>query len=382
MKLDELQNLTSLPWSPLPDDVIELLWELHEGEWSDDEKTEVQRKERWLEDETKRASTRDKSPKDDLIYVAIGNARCKDDYLRLVSRYGLPANRDFDYDVLREYEALCEAVYRTGALLAYGEGFGEFEDIDEIVSTEKRFPSHEEDITIPASVDLIVKIPDYRRVIMPNEVRIEDVNEVYWPPMFNPIRYHKWEEPSGRWYARGLEGRAENGMRKYRMIVETRDENRDPYLDGKSLRFFCSALAREVANEQVRDMQLSFYNGELDFYDPLSACDPPVWRLVWVALCMAKGKTIPSICRTCGKLIDRRSERRSKTVSCNEKTRSCTAAFNNNGKRRMVKRREWGRSFIPDEHFSYIAEYRNAVLEILAKQKANPDWPPYTVGAI
>lgn len=96
----------------------------------------------------------------------------------------------------------------------------------------------------------------------------------------------------------------------------------------------------------------------------------------------SKTAGIPSICRTCGKLIDRRSERRSKTVSCNEKTRSCTAAFNNNGKRRMVKRREWGRSFIPDEHFSYIAEYRNAVLEILAKQKANPDWPPYTVGAI
>lgn len=127
-------------------------------------------------------------------------------------------------------------------------------------------------------------------------------------------------------------------------------------------------------------MQLSFYDGELDLYDSLSACDPPVWRLVWVALCMAKGKAIPSICRACGKLIDRRNERRSKTVSCNERTRSCTAAFNNNGKRRMIKRREWGRSFIPDEHFSYIAEYRESVLETLAKQKANPNWPPYTMG--
>lgn len=381
MKLDELQNVMSLPWTPLQDDAIEFLWGLHDGEWDEEEKAETQRRERWLEEEIKRASSGDKSPKNDLIYVAIGNAHRKDDYLRLVSRYGPPANRDFDHDVLREYEALCEAVYRVCAILAYGEGFGEFADVEEVIRIDRRFPSYEEDFTIPASVDLIVRIPDYRRAIMPNEIRVEDINEVYWPPMFNPIRFHMWEDSSVRWYARGLDGGAEDGMRRYRMVVEARDENQEPYLDDESLRFFCSALAREIANDQVRDMQLSFYDGELDLYDPLSACDPPVWRLVWAALCMAKGKTIPSICRTCGKLIDRRSERRSKTVSCNERTRSCTAAFNNNGKQRMIKRREWGRSFIPDEHFSYIAEHRNAVLETLTKQKADQNWPPYSNGS-
>lgn len=376
MRLEDIQNVTSIPWRPIPDDVIEFLWELHEGERDPEGLSEAQRHERWLEEEIERVRKHDKSPKDDLIYVALGNACCRDDYLRLIARYGTPANRDFDYDAVREYEALCEAVYRVGALLAFGEGFGEFEDIEQIVEMEKRHPVHEMDFTLPASVDLIVRIPDYRRAIMPREVRVEDINEVYWPPMFNPVRNYTWRKPMCQWAATGLIDQPDGGMRKYRMTVIADNPNLGPKLDSDTLRYFCRALAIEIANEQVRDMQLTFYEGEVDLFDPLSACDPPIWRLVWLALCMAKGKTVPSICRSCGKLIDRRAERRNKTVSCTERTRSCTAAFNNNGKKRMIKRKEWGRLFLSDELFDYIAEYRDAVHRELASQKTNPDWPP------
>ena len=376
MRLSELQNVTAIEWSTLSNEEVELLWSLHEDEWDPEGLAEVQTRERVLEEELLRAGKNGKYPKDDLIYVALGNACCKDDYLRLVARYGTPANRDLDHNYLQEYEALCEAVYRVGALLAYGEGFGEFEDISEIVEMAERHPDYQTDFTIPASVDLIVRIPDYRRAILPYEIRVEDINDAYWPPMFNPIRFHKWEMLDGAWYTHGVMDHPERGMRQYRMTVQSRSENKLPNLSDAERRFFCAALAREIANEQVRDMQLTFYDGEVDLYDSLSACDPPVWRLVWIALCMAEGKFIPSICRTCGKLIDRRGERRSKTVSCNEKTRTCTAAFNNNGKRRMIKRAEWGRQFKPDEHFSYIADYRDAVLEKLKDQKSNPAWPP------
>lgn len=377
MKLKELKEIQSLPWLPIPDDVIAFMCSLQKLD--PEAVLETQHRERWLEEEVTRASSQVKLIKDELIYVAIGNAQSKDDFLRLVSRYGTPDNRDLDHDVLREYEALCEAVYRVSALLAYGEGFGEFSDVEQIVEVNGRYPSHEGDITVPASIDLIVKIPDYRRVILPNEVRVEDINDVYWPPMFNPVRPHTWKESRGYWYARGLEGRPENGMRKYRLVIETNEEGSKPHLASSELRFFCGALAREVANEQVRDMQLTFYDGEVDLFDPFSDLYPPVWRLVWLALCMANNKTIPGICRACGKLIDRRGERRNKTLSCNNNNHKCTTAFNNNGKRRMIKRMEWGRSFLPDEHFSYISEIRRTVLDGLAEQKANPNWPPETL---
>ena len=376
MKLDELKNITSLPRVRISDEQIEELWALHEDERDEEGLFELKMREHRLAEEIEKASSNASPIKNDLIYVAMGNARCKDDYLRLVARYGPPANRDLDHDVLREYEALCEAVYRVGALLAYGEGFGEFEDVEEIIEVVKKYPSYEEDFTIPASLDIIVRIPDYRRVILPGEIRVEDVNNVYAPPMLNPVRHHKWKEPGGIWHSNGVYGYPEHGMRKYCMAITTEDENRSPYLDTDSLRFFCSAFAREVANEQVRDTQLSFYDGEVDLFDPLGACDPPIWRMVWLALCMARGKSVPSICRTCGKLVDRRSERRSKTLSCTDSMRRCTAAYNNNGKQRMIRRVEWGRPFAPDKCFDYIGDYRKEILAELAEQKANPNWPP------
>lgn len=142
-------------------------------------------------------------------------------------------------------------------------------------------------------------------------------------------------------------------------------------------RFFAGALANSIINDQLKDMRLSFQDGEVDLVDPLGAMQSPVWRMVWIALAQAKGKLVPSVCRTCGRLVDRRSERRSTTVSCNDGRHNCTAAFNNNGKRRMVKRAEWGREFKGDETFAYIGGLREAVLEELREQKADPDWPSH-----
>lgn len=375
MRLEEIRDIQHVAWHPLSEDEVASLWRFEHADDDDEELERAIGHEQALKEEIDRVTADGpKLLRDELIYVAVGNATERDDYLRLAARYGPPANRDLDQDVLLEYQALGEAVYRTCALLAFGEGLAESEDIEEVFSCVTEGPSLDVESSTPTCVEMRISIPDYRRVIYPQEVQVEDVNEVYWPPMANTAAGYAWKTGEGSWRAQpATTSRKIPGMVTYTMrIYDTRNRGH-ARLDAAEQRFFAGALANSIINDQLKDMRLSFQDGEVDLVDPLGAMQPPVWRMVWIALAQAKGKLVPSVCRTCGRLVDRRSERRSTTVSCNDGRHNCTAAFNNNGKRRMVKRAEWGREFKGDETFACIGGLREAVLEELWEQKADPD---------
>lgn len=379
MRLEEIRDIQHVAWHPLSEDEVASLWRF---EHADDDGEELERAighEQALKEEIDRVTADGpKILRDELIYVAVGNATERDDYLRLAARYGPPANRDLDQNMLFEYQALGEAVYRTCALLAFGEGLAESEDIEEVFSFVVQEPSLDVEGSSPTCVEMRISIPDYRRAIFPQEVRVEDVNEVYWPPMFDTAAGYSWRTGDGSWWAHSATTSREiPGMVTYKMKIFDACDRRHARLGTDEQRFFAVALANSIINDQLKDMRLSFRDGEVDLVDPLCGSEPPVWRMVWIALAQAKGKLVPSVCRTCGRLVDRRSERRSTTVSCNDGRHNCTAAFNNNGKRRMVKRAEWGREFKGDGTFAYIGELREAVLEELWEQKADPDWPAH-----
>ena len=201
--------------------------------------------------------------------------------------------------------------------------------------------------------------------------------EAYWPPMLNTAAGYSWKTPHGDWWThRATKSRELPGLITYTLAVTASEENQRVHLNDRELRFFAGALANSMINDQLADIRLSFRDGELDLVDALGAPWPPLWQSVWLALAQARGKYVPSICRCCGKLVDRRSERRNTTVSCTDAKRRCTRAYNNNGKRRMIKRAEWGREFKPNEAFAYIEVHRQSVLDALAEQKADPTWPP------
>lgn len=378
MRLEEIRDIQHVAWHPLSEDEVASLWRFVDADDDDEELERAIGHEQALKEEVDRVTADGpRLPRDELIYVAVGNATERDDYLRLIARYGTPEHRDVDQNALFAYEALGEAVYRTCALLAFGEGLAELEDIAEVFSCVTQEPSLDVEGSSPTCVEMRISIPDYRRVIFPQEVRVEDVNEVYWPPMANTSAGYAWETEDGSWRAQpATTSREVPGMVTYTMRIFDACDRRHARLDEGELRFFAGALANSIINDQLKDMRLSFRDGEVDLVDPLCGIEPPVWRMVWIALAQAKGKLVPSVCRTCGRLVDRRSERRSTTVSCNDGRHNCTAAFNNNGKRRMVKRAEWGREFKGDETFACIGGLREAVLEELREQKADPDWSP------
>ena len=378
MKLEELLKISQSPWHALSEEEVRSLGRFWDASDDDPELIDAIESERYLAEEIGRTCSESPAIQpDELIYVSMGNATTKDDYLRLVGRYGTPANQDLVQSPLLQYEALGEAVYRVCALMAFGERLAELSDIDEVLRIEERPPHLDMEVLLPARISLSVSIPDYRRAIMPGEIRIEDINEVYWPPMFNTAAGYSWKTPHGSWWThRATKSREIPGLITYTLTVTASDENQHVHLNDQELRFFADALANSVINDQLADMRLSFRDGELDLVDALGAPQPPIWQSVWLALAQAKGKYVPSVCRCCGKLVDRRSERRNTAVSCTDAKRRCTSAYNNNGKRRMIKRAEWGREFKPDETFAYIETCRQDVLDTLAEQKADPSWPP------